>query len=92
MKEIKWQTFKLKHDRYKELSLDMTLPDVVRIKSLGIDGEAVVEAYFPSRSFYAKHVRKLNHKWLMNKYKVIGKYHIKIPKCSRSRIRGRGRK
>lgn len=89
MEEIKWETFELKHERAKELSLEHLLSGVVSTKTLGIDGKEHEETIDLNMRFFVRINRKWNHKRKMILYKFLGKHHIKIPKCSRSRIRGK---
>lgn len=82
-----WETFELKHERAKELSLKDFLSGVVSMKTLGIDGKEHEKTIDLNMRFFDKINRKWNHKHRMILYKFLGKHHIKIPKCSRSRIR-----
>ena len=92
MKDVKWETFELKHERAKELSLEHFLSGVISVKTLGIDGKEHEKTIDLNMRFFGRINRKLNHKYKMIVYKFLGKHHIKIPKCSRSNIRSRGRK
>ena len=51
--------------------------------------ELKIEMFENSDIYFKNFRRKYNHKRRMAITKILGKYHIKIPKCSRSRIRGR---
>ena len=84
---MQWETFELKHERAKELSLEHFLSGVVSMKTLGIDGKEHEETIDLNMRFFGRINRKWNHKHKMSLYKFLGKHHIKIPKCSRSRIR-----
>ena len=59
------------------------------MKTLGIDGKEHEETIDLNMRFFSRINRKWNHKNKMILTKFLGKHHIKIPKCSRSRIRSR---
>lgn len=82
-----WKTFELRHDRYKELSLEHFNSGILTMKIIGYDGKEHEKTIDLDMRFFDNINRKWNHKYRMIMYKLLGKHHIKIPKCSRSKIR-----
>ena len=77
-------------DKSKELKLEHICDGVISITTMGgIKSESKTYTFNYMGAIFNRIHNKYNHKWKMTMSKFLGKHHIKIPKCTRSRIRGR---
>ena len=80
----------LNQENGKKLELEHFYDGVISITTMGgIKSESKTYTFNYMSAIFDHFRCKHNHRFKMALTKFVGKHHIKIPKCSRSRIRSR---